>query len=166
MVAALGPGQLRLVSVIGQGVVEEKLYELARATGRLLAEQGVAVVTGGLGGVMEAACRGACEAGGLTIGILPGPDAGAANRWVRIALPTGLGEARNVLVAGAGRGAIAVGGEVGTLSEIALALKRGLPVVSLDSWDLDPTRLRPDRRFFRVETPEAAVATLLSQART
>ena len=105
--------------------------------GRLLAEGGAAVVCGGLGGVMEAACRGAKSAGGATIGILPGADRAAANPFVDVAVPTGLGEARNALVVRAADGVIAVGGGYGTLSEIAFALKAGKRVVGIGSWDVD-----------------------------
>jgi uncharacterized protein (TIGR00725 family) len=95
------------------------------------------IVSGGLRGVMEAACRGAKEAGGLTVGILPGTDRAAANAFVDVAMPTGLGEARNALVVRAADALIAVGGGYGTLSEIALALKAGKRVVGLGSWDID-----------------------------
>ena len=94
------------------------------------------VVCGGLSGVMEAACRGAHEAGGTTVGILPGADRSAANPWVDVAVPTGLGEARNALVVRAADAVLAVGGEYGTLSEIAFALKAGKPVVGVGTWEL------------------------------
>jgi uncharacterized protein (TIGR00725 family) len=94
------------------------------------------VVCGGLGGVMEAACRGAKAAGGRTLGILPGSDRDAANEWVDLALATGLGEARNALVVRASDALVAVGGGYGTLSEIALGLKSGRPVFGLESWDI------------------------------
>jgi uncharacterized protein (TIGR00725 family) len=105
--------------------------------GRGLAERGVAVVCGGLGGVMEAACRGAKRAGGTTIGILPGSDRAAANEYVDVAIPTGLGEARNAIVVRAADALVAVGGGYGTLSEIAFALKAGRRVVGLGTWDVD-----------------------------
>jgi uncharacterized protein (TIGR00725 family) len=105
-----------------------------------LAEAGAVVVCGGLGGVMEAACRGAAEAGGLTVGLLPGDNRAAANRWVRVAIPTGMGELRNGLVVRAADVVVAVGGEYGTLSEIALALKIGRPVIGLRSFRVT----RPD----------------------
>ena len=110
---------------------------MAEEVGRLLAEAGAVVVTGGLGGVMEAASKGAHEAGGTTLGILPGTDRGEANPWVGVAVPTGIGEARNALVVRAADGVIAVGGAWGTLSEIAFARKTGKPVAGLGSWDLD-----------------------------
>jgi uncharacterized protein (TIGR00725 family) len=125
------------VAVVGAGEATDEERRRARAVGRALAERGAVVVCGGLGGVMEAACQGAKEGGGRTVGILPGPDRGAANRWVDVALATGLGEARNALVVRAVDALVAVGGEYGTLSEIALAVKGGTPVVGLGTWDLD-----------------------------
>jgi uncharacterized protein (TIGR00725 family) len=126
--------------------------------GRGLAAQGAVVVCGGLGGVMEAACRGAKQAGGHTVGILPGSDRGAANPFVDTAVPTGLGEARNALVVRAADALIAVGGGYGTLSEIAFALKAGKRVVGLDSWDIDGV--------VAVDDAEAAVAAVLGEALT
>jgi uncharacterized protein (TIGR00725 family) len=105
--------------------------------GRELGSRGAVLVCGGLGGVMEAACRGAKEAGGTTIGILPGSDRSAANVHVDFAIPTGLGEARNALVVRAADALVAVGGGYGTLSEIAFALKAGKRVVGLGSWDIE-----------------------------
>ena len=126
--------------------------------GRELAARGAVVVCGGLGGVMEAACRGAKEAGGLTVGILPGTDRAAANAFVEVAIPTGLGEARNALVVRAADALIAVGGGYGTLSEIALALKAGKRVVGLGSWDIEGVVPAAD--------PAAAVAAVLGDSLT
>jgi uncharacterized protein (TIGR00725 family) len=108
----------------------------AEAVGAELARRGAVVVCGGLGGVMEAACRGAKGAGGTTLGILPGSDRSAANEWVDVAVATGLGEARNVLLVRASDALVAVGGGYGTLSEVALALKTQRPVIGLDTWDI------------------------------
>jgi uncharacterized protein (TIGR00725 family) len=141
------------VAVIGAGECDSSTYDLARAVGRLLAEAGHPVVTGGLGGVMEAASRGAAEAGGETIGMLPGDDPADANAWVRVPLPTGLGEARNALVVRAAAACVALPGSWGTLSEIALARRAGKPVISLGSWDVDPS-------IVQVDTPEQALARL------
>jgi hypothetical protein len=127
---------LMLVAVVGGGTCSPAEAALAREVGARLAEAGIGVVCGGGGGVMAAACEGAGGAGGLTIGILPGNDRTAANPWVDIALPTGLGEARNTLVVRSARAVIAIGGEFGTLSEIAFALKLGIPVIGLDTWAL------------------------------
>jgi uncharacterized protein (TIGR00725 family) len=109
----------------------------AEEVGGLLAEAGAVVVCGGLGGVMEAACRGARSKLGLTIGLLPGDRRDDANGWVSIAVPTGLGEARNALIVRAAEAVIAIGGGWGTLSEVALAMKRGTPVISLGSFALE-----------------------------
>jgi len=125
------------VGVIGGGATDSPDLEAAEAVGAGLARAGAILVCGGLGGVMEAACRGARQAGGRTIGLLPGRDRGAANPWVEIAIATGLGELRNGLVVRSADGLIAVGGQWGTLSEIALALKVGKPVIGLGTWDLD-----------------------------
>jgi hypothetical protein len=127
---------MRKVAVIGAGECDATTAAQAEEVGKLLAQQGITVVCGGLGGVMAAACRGAKSAGGLTIGILPGVEASAANPWVDVAIPTGVGEARNLAVVRSAQAVIAVGGEFGTLSEIAFALKTGLPVVGLNTWQL------------------------------
>lgn len=123
-----------MVAVIGSASCTEHQAELAERVGTLIAERGVILVCGGRGGVMEAACRGAESAGGTTVGILPGSDAREGNPYLTIAIPTGLGEARNALVARAGQAVIAIGGAYGTLSEIALALEAGRRVVGLGTW--------------------------------
>jgi uncharacterized protein (TIGR00725 family) len=125
----------------------------AERVGEGLARRGAVVVCGGLGGVMEAACRGAKGAGGTTVGILPGLDRASANPFVDVAVPTGLGEARNALVVRAADVLIAVGGAYGTLSEIALALKTGKRVVGLGSWEIDGVEA--------VEDAQRAVVTAL-----
>src|SRR3954449_74793 len=125
------------VAVVGGGEAGTDALVAAEEVGRHLARRGAVVVCGGLGGVMEAACRGAKQEGGTTVGILPGGDREAANEFVDIALPTGLGEARNALVVRAADVLIAVGGAYGTLSEIALALKGGKRVIGLGTWEID-----------------------------
>jgi uncharacterized protein (TIGR00725 family) len=124
------------VAVVGAGGADVALDVLAaaEAVGAELARRGAVVVCGGLGGVMEAACRGAQSEGGVTLGILPGADRADANAWVGVAVATGLGELRNGLVVRSADAVIAVGGEYGTLAEIALALKAGLPVAGIGSW--------------------------------
>ncbi len=109
----------------------------AEEVGGLLAEAGALLVCGGLGGVMEAACRGARSKLGFTIGLLPGDSREDANGWVSLAIPTGMGEARNVLIVRAAEAIIAIGGGWGTLSEVAFAMKRGTPVISLGSFALE-----------------------------
>lgn len=145
------------VSVIGGSTVEDEEYDTARQLGKALAERGHTAVCGGLTGVMEAVCRGAREAGGETIGILPGEDRGAANEYVETTIATGMGNARNALVVLNGDAAIAVDGSTGTLSEIALALDAGLPVAGLDTHDIDGVEA--------VDTPTAAVSYIESSCR-
>jgi uncharacterized protein (TIGR00725 family) len=124
------------VAVVGSGTASSELYERAREIGRLVAERGATIVCGGRSGVMEAAARGATEAGGTAIGILPDEDRNSANEYLTHSVATGTGHARNLAVVCSGDVVIAVGGEYGTLSEIGLALKVGRPVVALESWDL------------------------------
>jgi uncharacterized protein (TIGR00725 family) len=119
------------IAVIGAGEASEAHYAAARALGAALATAGAVVLSGGRGGVMEGAARGAADAGGLTVGILPGPHASEANPWIALPLPTGMGEARNALLVRGAEAVVAVGGEWGTLSEIALARKMGIPVATL-----------------------------------
>lgn len=163
------------VSVIGSGVPAPTTDAAAERVGTLLAAAGVVVVCGGLDGVMAAVCRGARAAGGRTVGVLPGVDAGAANPWVDLALPTGMGEARNVLVVRAGRAVIAIGGGFGTLSELAFARKLRVPVVGLETWtvpdhgivlepgaaSLEPDRLRTTGITY-ANTPDEAVRLALT----
>lgn len=122
-----------VVSVVGSGTCSEDIAHVAEEVGRLLARAGVILVCGGRGGVMEAACRGAQAEGGFTVGILPGVNPGEGNPHLSLALPTGLGQARNTLVASAGQAVIAIEGRFGTLSEIAFALNRGIRVILLSS---------------------------------
>jgi uncharacterized protein (TIGR00725 family) len=145
-----------VIAVIGGGSCAPEDYARAREVGRLLAEQGYAVLTGGLGGVMEAAHRGAREADGLTIAVLPGSVAKEANPYAEIVILTGMGDARNVIVATSGRAVIAVGGSLGTLSEIALALKHNVPVIGLGSWTLPEHRVT-GHGVMVVDTPEKAM---------
>lgn len=124
------------ISVIGAGQATAEQYGMAEDVGRRVAEAGAVLVCGGLGGVMAAAARGAKEAGGRTIGILPGHDRSEANPYLDLVVTTGMGHARNLAVVSSGDAVIAVGGEYGTLSEIGLAAKVGRPVVVLDGWRL------------------------------
>lgn len=119
------------IAIAGAGICGPELMEAAETVGRLVAEAGAVLICGGLGGVMEGAARGAVSAGGLTVGILPGRDARNANPYIQVPLPTGMGEGRNVLVARTADVMIAIGGEWGTLSEVAMARKCGVPVVLL-----------------------------------
>ena len=123
--------------MVGPGDASADALAAAEAVGRALGRSGAVVVCGGLGGVMEAACRGAKASGGTTLGILPGADRAAANPWVDVAVATGLGEARNAVVVRAADAVVAVAGGYGTLSEIALALRSGTPVVGVATWDVE-----------------------------
>jgi len=127
-------GRAHIIGVIGAGRASSAGLAAAEEVGRLIAEAGAVLVCGGLGGVMEAACRGARSAGGTTLGLLPGDAAASANPYVSLAVPTGLGQARNVLVAQTAEVLIAVEGEYGTLSEMAIGRKIGRPVIALQSW--------------------------------
>jgi uncharacterized protein (TIGR00725 family) len=142
------------VGVVGPGRASAEQAAAAERVGRLVAARGAVLVCGGLGGVMEAASRGAREADGVTVGILPGADRSSANPHIVVAVPTGLGEARNALVVRAADVLIAVGGGYGTLSEIALALKAGKRVIGLATWEIEGVETAAD--------PEAAVEAALA----
>lgn len=143
------------ISVIGAGRLSGpagvRLEQQAEALGRLIAECGWDLVCGGLGGVMQAACRGATNSGGRTIGILPGSDTDSANDWVEIPIATGIGQMRNLMVVMNGDAVVACGGGAGTLSEIGHALKAGKTVVAIDCWkDIEgvvPARSADDAVF-------------------
>ena len=132
-----------VIGIIGSAQPTPELETLAEDVGIELAHRGATVICGGLTGVMEASCRGAKKAGGLTIGILPGTSAEDANPYVNIAIPTGIGEARNLIIIRSSHALIAIGGGYGTLSEIAFALKLRVPVVGLKTWELDKISLPP-----------------------
>ncbi|RJQ44493.1 MAG: TIGR00725 family protein [Nitrospiraceae bacterium] len=126
-----------IISVIGAGSCDEGVYAIAEKVGDLIARKGAILITGGLGGVMEAASKGAKQAGGTTVGILPGSRKDEANPFIDIPITTGLSHARNVIVVRSADAVIAVSGEYGTLSEIGIALKLGKPVVGLRTWDIE-----------------------------
>jgi uncharacterized protein (TIGR00725 family) len=139
-----------LIGVIGAGECDEKTRELAYQVGSNIAKAGWGLVCGGLGGVMEGACHGAWDAGGLTVGILPGESPDSANPYVKVPVATGMGIARNAIIVRSSRVAIAVSGRYGTLSEIAFCLQLGVPVISLQSHKVSP-------EIIQVQTPEEAV---------
>lgn len=149
------------VAIIGPGACDEATAAAAREVGRLLAQNRVTLICGGRGGVMEAACRGAKEVGGTTIGVLPGTSAAEANDFVDIPIITGFGEARNVIIVRSAGAVIAVGGEYGTLSEIAFALKLGVPVIGLRTWKLARPDGRADTGIIAAETAAEAVSKAL-----
>ncbi len=159
-----GPEDARLyVAVIGSSEASDEQIALGEQVGNGVALAGAILVCGGRGGVMEAACRGAKRNGGTTVGILPGSDRSAANPHVDIAVATGLGEARNAIVVASADAVIAVGGEFGTLSEIAFALRAGKPVVGLDTWELQRGG-EPVEGVVPAEDPAGAVALALRLA--
>jgi hypothetical protein len=151
------------ISVIGSSEGEPEILRDAEAVGRGIAEAGAVLVCGGLTGVMEAASKGAAEAGGTVVAILPTLSPADANPYVTYAVATGTGHARNLAVVASGEAVIAVGGEWGTLSEIAFARKLGRPVITVQSWPLR-NRAGTDLGIVEAETAEAAVRAALSAA--
>jgi uncharacterized protein (TIGR00725 family) len=151
------------ISVIGPGTPEgdPEILSDAETVGRGIAEAGAVLVCGGLTGVMEAASKGASEAGGTVLGVLPAVSRSDANQYVSHAIATGIGEARNLAVVASGDAVIAVGGEWGTLSEIAHARKLGRPVIAMRSWSLR-NRAGTELGIVEVENPEEAVSAALA----
>ena len=151
------------IGVMGSGSCSPEIYELARKVGFLIGQKGAILISGGMGGIMEAAAKGAKEAGGITIGILPGNDAAEANRYIDIPIVTDLGNARNIINVLTSQAIIAVRGAYGTLSEIALAMKCCIPVVGLQTWSL----VSPEGEALPItsaNSPEEAVDAALSLA--
>jgi uncharacterized protein (TIGR00725 family) len=151
------------IAVIGGSECDDDVLELAEGVGRELAKRGVVLVCGGLTGVMNASCKGAREAGGITVGILPGEDRYDANPYVQIPIVTGMGYLRNAIVVRSAQAVIAVDGSYGTLSEIAFALQYGIPVVGLRTWGLTLNG-DMDRSIIRVDSPEEAVERAIAAA--
>lgn len=153
-----------IIAVIGNSSCSPKEAKLAENVGELLGQQGITVICGGLGGVMEAVCRGAKSKGGLTVGILPGQDSSMANPWVDIPVVTGLGEARNVAVVKSAQAVIAIGGRYGTLSEIAYAFKSNIPVIGLNTWSLSRNG-QEDDSVIKAQSATEAVDKAISSAK-
>jgi uncharacterized protein (TIGR00725 family) len=151
------------ISVIGAGQGDEEMLDDAEEVGRGIAEAGAVLVCGGRTGVMEAASKGAAEAGGTVVGVIPTLSTDDANPYVTHAIATGIGEARNLAVVASGQAVIAIGGEWGTLSEIAYARKLGRPVVAIQSWTLR-NRAGTDLGIVEAETAQRAVQAALSAA--
>lgn len=145
-----------IIGVIGSSSTTPEEELLAEEVGKKLAERGIIIMCGGLGGVMNATCRGAKLAGGVTIGILPGTSKKDANPYIDIPIPTGIGEARNLIIIRASSSIIAISGGYGTLSEIAFALKLGIPVIGLKTWELWKISKEPIN-IIQTETAEDAV---------
>ena len=153
-----------IIAVIGGGDPPRRAMELAEEVGGELARAGAVVACGGLGGVMEAVCRGAKAAGGTTIGILPGDDPAEASEYIDLPIMTGMGYARNVVLVKTGRAVIAIDGAYGTLSEIGHALGDGTPVIGLDTWDL-PARDDLAIHIEVADSPADAVKRAIAAAR-
>lgn len=157
-----GLRQKKMISVCCGANPPDRDAELAYEVGREIARRGAILVCGGLGGSMEAACRGCREEGGLTIGIIPFYEKDSANEFVDIVIPTGMGHARNTIVAATGDGVIGVGGSWGTLNELSIACKMGKPVATLGGWDVkDPSGATAG--LIVVNTPYEAVAAALGE---
>jgi uncharacterized protein (TIGR00725 family) len=154
------------IAVVGTSEATAEAATTAEAIGASLASAGATVICGGLGGVMAAACRGAKSVGGTTVGILPGPDGRAANPWVDVVIATGLGEARNALVVSSAAVVIAVDGEYGTLSEIALALRARIPVIGVGTWSFTRPDGERDSGVVVVDDPHEAAALAIRLAST
>ena len=153
----------KIIAVIGGGQPSPEEIKLAEEVGREIAKQGAMLVCGGLGGVMEAACRGASDEGGVTIGILPGDRTETANPYVQIPIVTGMGYARNVLVVKTAQAVIAIDGSYGTLSEIAHARQSNIPVIGLNTWALSKNG-QPDDSIIPAQNATEAVNKALSLA--
>jgi len=153
----------RFIAVIGGGQCSAQEAKLAEEVGRELARQGAILVCGGLGGVMEAACRGASSEGGITIGILPGESRQSANPYVQFPIVAGVGYARNLSVVKSAQAVIAVGGSYGTLSEIGYALQGGIPVIGLYTWSLFRND-QEDNSIILAQSPAEAVNKALNLA--
>ena len=145
-----------IVAVIGTRQPSPEESKLAEEVGRELAKNGVALICGGLGGVMEDACRGAVAEGGLTIGVIPGEDRKSANPYVQIPIVTGIGYARNVIIVKSAQAVIAVGGGYGTLTEIGYALDSKIPVIGLGTWKISRNN-QLDKSIIRARNAKEAV---------
>jgi uncharacterized protein (TIGR00725 family) len=153
------------VAVVGPAQADDDLLALAREVGAALAARGAVVVTGGLGGVMAAASEGARRADGVTLGLLPGTDRRTGNEHLSVAVPTGLGEARNALVVRTADALVSIGGSWGTLSEVALARRAGTPVVSLAGWQVLDAAGRPLPGRVAASATEAVELALAAASR-
>ncbi len=153
----------RFIAVIGGSQPTSKEAKVAEKVGRELAKQGAILVCGGLGGVMEAACKGASSEAGITIGILPGDNRQAANSYVQIPIATSLGYARNAAVVKSAQAVIAIGGSYGTLTEIGYALQSGIPVIGLNTWAISRNS-KLDNSIIPAESPAEAVKKALELA--
>ena len=157
--------KIKKIAVIGGSRIppEDNIYIMAYEVGRHIAKSGAVLICGGLSGVMEAACKGAKEENGLTIGILPSADEETSNRWVDISIPTGLGYARNALVVLSSHAVIAVDGSEGTLTEIGYAITFNKPLIGLRTWQIKPYENICTSLIQDADTPEEAVEMALNR---
>ena len=151
------PNRKPVIAVVGANKCSKKLRDMAAEVGKYVAEKGGLIVCGGMGGIMEGAARGAREAGGTTIGIIPTDDAADANEFIDIVIPTGLGEARNILVVRTADAVVAFPGKYGTLTEMAFALQAGKPLISVNAWKLGDG-------ITQAETPQEAARLAMEMA--
>ncbi len=147
------------IGVLGASSCDEAIASIAYKVGQEIVRQGAVLLCGGLGGVMAAAAKGAKEAGGLTVGILPGPSSKNANPYIDLSIVTDMGHARNIILVQSSDAVIAVSGAYGTLSEIAIALKTGIPCIGIQTWDIDS-------RIISIQTPDEAVQIAIEKIRT
>jgi uncharacterized protein (TIGR00725 family) len=152
-----------IIAVAGAAQPSDSEAAAAFETGQLLARRGAIVTCGGLGGVMDEVARGVAQAGGTSVGLLPGRDYSDASSWLTIPITTGLGEARNVVLALACRGMIAIGGGFGTLSEMAFALRLRKPLAVLHSWTFSHPSMPPTELLYNAQSPSDAVDWILNQ---
>ena len=152
---------MKQISVVGSSVCNKAEAKLAEEVGAEIARSGAALICGGMGGVMEAASRGAKKAGGIVVGVLPGLKSIEGNSYTDISILTGMGDGRNIIVASSGEAVIAIGGEFGTLSEIALALKNRKPVIGLNTWPLNDKDYCKQEGIVIAKTAKEAVSLAL-----
>ena len=153
-----------IIGVIGGSSCSQAIQNVAEEVGRYIATRGALLICGGLTGVMEAACRGAKNAGGTTVGVLPGNDIQAANPYVTHPIATGMGYARNYIIIQTAQALIAIDGSYGTLTEIATALNLGKPVIGLDTWELPKAGHVNPELFQVVKSPTEAVELAFQSA--
>lgn len=155
---------LVFIGVIGGSDITQETAAIAEEVGREIARRNAILICGGMGGVMEAACKGAAGEGGLTIGILPGDSRNQANKYVRIPIVTGIGYARNAVVVKSSQAIIAIDGSYGTLTEIGYALQSGIPVIGLDTWTFS-NKSQPHCEIIPAKNPKEAVELAMKLAK-
>ena len=157
-------GKLIKIAVIGASQIDKDIYAISYEVGKNIAQKKAVLVCGGLGGVMEASARGAKEAGGITIGILPTEDEESANRYIDIKIPTPMGFARNAMVVTSSHSVIAIDGSYGTLSEIGYALTYRKPLIGLSTWEVIPFDKEMEPNMIKADDPAQAVEIAIREA--